>query len=147
MRACNFVIEKTYRNHYFLVIVWDFLGSGAWICQLGAWNCQSGAWTCLLGAWNCFLGAWNCLLGAWTCLLGAWTCLLGAWICLLGELLQRNARQSASAGARQNNIDAELCLVYSETHQDWHSRASKGSREQPVTRISSNHQTPFYKVT
>ena len=43
----------------------DFLGSGAWICQLGAWNCQLGVWICLLGAWISLLGAWICLLGAW----------------------------------------------------------------------------------
>ena len=69
---------------YFLLVLLDFLGSGAWICQLGAWICQFGAWICLLSAWICLLGAWICLLGARICLLGAWICLLGAWICLLG---------------------------------------------------------------
>ena len=57
----------------FLVIFFDFLGSGAWICQLGAWNCLLGAWICLLGAWISFLGAWTSFLGAWTSFLGAWT--------------------------------------------------------------------------
>ena len=71
------VIGKPIEKAVVWSILSDFLGSGAWICQLGAWICQSGAWICLLGVWTCRLGAWTCLLGAWTCFLGARTCLLG----------------------------------------------------------------------
>ena len=54
-------VNKGHKKSIVPLFFHDFLGSGAWICQLGAWNCQLGARNCQLGVWICLLGVWICL--------------------------------------------------------------------------------------
>ena len=59
--------DAPYRKCNSFKYFFNFLGSGAWICQVGVWICQLGVWNCQLSVWNSQLGVWNCQLGVWNC--------------------------------------------------------------------------------
>ena len=158
-------IVSDLKKTYVWDIFYDFLGSGAWVCQLGAWNCLLGAWNCQLGAWNCLLGAWNCLLGAWNCQLGTWNCLLGAWNCLLGAWNCQLGAWNCLLGAwnlqtvdrlgsqcRSHSLPASPYIPRANEIQKWKGKGGHVIPSQPPVEKSStciskvkytcNHMTP-----